>query len=346
MRFWPRREDRQADPQSATDVAINSLMARAVGTTTRPETLAAAEIAAGLFGRAFAAAHVSGSIAARLLTRATLELIGRSLALSGELVLVPGDGPALFPAASFSVRGNADPATWLYRIDMAGPSRSVTRTLPGDAVLHPRINVDPARPWRGRSAAAVASATARTAADAEETAETEARWPVSRLLPILQGSATPSQRDELAAGWAAEIAKGGVFVLPATPHRGERPAGKANDITALHPDPTDGHLRLRERASLDLLNATGVPSALADPEADAGAQREAFRRFVHSTIEPLARVVEEEVRVKLGVECDLDFGRLFAADLAGRTRGLKQLVESGVALGAALDIVGLGGDDA
>ena len=46
---------------------------------------------------------------------------------------------------------------------------------------------------------------------------------------------------------------------------------------------------------------------------------------------------------KAGLSCALDFGSLFAADLAGRGRALKQMVESGVALADALDTVGLGG---
>ena len=46
---------------------------------------------------------------------------------------------------------------------------------------------------------------------------------------------------------------------------------------------------------------------------------------------------------KSGLACDLNFASLFAADLAGRGRALKQMVESGVALADALDTVGLGG---
>ena len=84
---------------------------------------------------------------------------------------------------------------------------------------------------------------------------------------------------------------------------------------------------------------------LADPRAEAQGQREGFRRFVHATIEPMARIVEAEMTAKAGLACDLNFASLFAADLAGRGRALKQMVESGVALADALDTVGLGGGD-
>ena len=101
---------------------------------------------------------------------------------------------------------------------------------------------------------------------------------------------------------------------------------------------------MRREAALELLEAAGVPSALADPRAEAAGQREAYRRFVHGTIEPMARVVEVEFRGKMDLPCSLDFGRLFAADLAGRTRGLKQLVDSGMPIGEALAVVGLATD--
>ena len=43
----------------------------------------------------------------------------------------------------------------------------------------------------------------------------------------------------------------------------------------------------------------------------------------------------------MGVPCGLSFETLFAADLAGRGRALKQMVESGVGLDEAMKIVGL-----
>ncbi len=51
-----------------------------------------------------------------------------------------------------------------------------------------------------------------------------------------------------------------------------------------------------------------------------------------------------EFTAELGGECKLSFENLFAADLAGRGRALKQMVENGVPLTEALDIMGLGGD--
>ena len=340
---WPWTEGRaDAVSRDATEVAISAMAARAAGRDARPETLAALEIAASLVGRAFASATVEGPEAARLLTRATLMLIGRSLVLRGELVMLP-EGSALVPAASFDIRGG--PNDWAYRCDFAGPSSSVSRFLTAQSVLHFRINTDPARPWKGQAAHSLATATAATAANAEATAASEARIAISRLIPVAS-TLTPDQRDDTTTTLADELKRGGYFALSligARPGAGERM--NRVSVEAVQPDPSEGHLTLRREAALELIEAAGVPAVLADPRAEAQGQREGFRRFVHATIEPMARIVEAEMTAKAGLPCALNFASLFAADLAGRGRALKQMVESGVALADALDTVGLGGGD-
>lgn len=139
----------------------------------------------------------------------------------------------------------------------------------------------------------------------------------------------------------AEVAKGGYFTIGMTGSSGDRRLSRP-EVEAVHPDPTQGHIELRRQSALDLLTAAGVPAALADPRAEAGGQREAFRRLIHGTVEPLARAVEAEVTAKLAIACRFDFDKLFAADLAGRGRVLKQMVDSGVPIDRALETVGLG----
>ena len=341
--MWPFREVRAgAVSRDATEVAISALAARAAGKDARPETLAALEIAASYVGRAFASAVVAGPEAARLLTRATLMLIGRSLVLRGDLVMLP-EGSALVPASTFDIRGG--PNDWAYRCDFAGPSSSVSRFLPAQSVLHFRINADPARPWKGQAAHSLATATAATAASAEAAAASEAKIAISRLVPVAS-TLTPDQRDQTTGTLADELKRGGYFALSligARPGASERMSRLS--VEPVHPDPSEGHLALRRSAALELIEAAGVPAVLADPRAEAQGQREGFRRFVHATIEPMARIVEAEMTAKTGLACDLNFASLFAADLAGRGRALKQMVESGVALADALDTVGLGGGD-
>ena len=101
-----------------------------------------------------------------LVSAAALELMGRECTRRGEMVFVIENDMRLTPAATWDVRGSADKRQWWYRVDTFGASEHQTRLLPGDGVIHLRVNVDPTRPWVGRAShriAAVTSATARLA---------------------------------------------------------------------------------------------------------------------------------------------------------------------------------------
>ena len=340
---WTRTENREAETLDATEVAISALQQAAAGKTPRATELAALEIGAGLIGRAFAAATVSGSPeASRLLTRPALALAGRALALRGEAVFALAD--PLAPVSGHDIAGSADPASWAYRIDLAGPSRTSSRFLPADAVLHFRQNVDPSRPWKGRPAHGIAAATALTAAAAEKSAYGEAKFPISKLIPLVN-PVNAGQRDQVQGAWGAELGKGGIFPMPVA--GGHRDSGRISrpTVETIHPDPSSGHIALRSGAANELLAAMGVPPSLIDPAADGTSRREAYRLFAHACLEPMARLVEAEWSLKMGVPCSLSFESLFAADLAGRGRVYKQLVDGGLSSVEALSIVGLRGDD-
>ena len=56
-------------------------------------------------------------------------LIGRSLAVRGNLVCrITTEGAAvrLWPAADFDVTGDADPDSWVYRLNLPGPNATCT----------------------------------------------------------------------------------------------------------------------------------------------------------------------------------------------------------------------------
>lgn len=334
---WSKRAETRNDLD--TVIADAALDAAASGAP-RADKLAVAQTAAGIIGRAFASATVEGE-AGDLLPAPLRELIGRELILKGEILLVAGEDMSLLPCTSFDVRGMADPMTWTYRCDLSGPSRINYRYLPFSDVVHIRVNSAPSTPWRGRSVFSLASATTDTATRAEFSAGKEAKVSVSRLVPN-PNRMNPDQRAQADDDFAASVAKGGYFTMSMTGQSGDRSRLSRPEVEAVHPDPTQGHVALRRESALDLLTAAGVPSALADPRAEAAARREGFRQLVHGTVEPLARVTETEIITKLGISCRFDFDKLFAADLAGRGRVLKQMVDAGVSIDRALETVGLG----
>ena len=334
---WTRREERAAD---ATAAVITALLANARGQDVTPDGLAAIEMAAGLVGRAFASVQVTGDRFS-VVTPLILELIGRSLIRAGELVIALDEGPRLTPASGWTIRGRDNPADWVYRVDFAGPSGFRSAFLSADSLIHVRVNCDPARPWAGRAPHAIASSTAKTAASAEKSAGAEASIPAARIAPV--PAADEAQRE----AFKSALSKGGMTVVQAAAQAalsggaGQEPSTRWTPAV-LHPEPTEGHLKLRREAAADVLSACGIPTALFDARADGTARREAYRQLIFVTLAPLAAIVQSELRDKLdSPNLMLSFSGLHGADLATRGRALKQLVESGVALDEAMSITGL-----
>ena len=98
---------------------------------------------------------------------------------------------------------------------------------------------------------------------------------------------------------------------------------------------------LRSDAALAVLDACGVPRALVSAE-DGTAQREAWRRFVMGSVEPVARMVAMELGHKLdSPDLRFTFESLWAHDLAGRAQAFKGMVAAGMDLERAVALSGL-----
>ena len=93
-------------------------------------------------------------------------------------------------------------------------------------------------------------------------------------------------------------------------------------------------------ASREIYAACGVPLSLVI-DAEGTGQREGFRRLLHATIAPLARIVAEELSAKFEADMSLSFDGLFAADLSGRARAFQSLVNGGMDPGKAAGLAGL-----
>ena len=129
-------------------------------------------------------------------------------------------------------------------------------------------------------------------------------------------------------------AKGGTLVME---HSGQWQGGEQSSGRSQLEHVTYGMDRntldaLRTATGRDVLGACGVPPTLFVANSDGTAQREAFRRFLHSSLRPLARIMEAELRLKLDApNLVLDLSELHAADVAGRARSFGQFVKAGVA---------------
>ena len=349
---WPwGTEKRQAAGGAYADAIVAAIVAQASGNSVgEPGALAALEIASGLWARAFASAELSTPIPA--VSPSFLASVARQLVRRGEslwAIDVRRGEIVLRPAGSWDIEGGSDPETWFYRLDMFGPSGNETRIYPSASVLSFLYAPEPERPWTSPSPLGYARQTGKLAANLELRLSEEANAKVGYLLPVPSDGGDGSADDPLASLKSDLGALAGSVALVETTAAGYgegRAAAPQSDWKAqrmgANPPPTLNELR--GAAAEAILSACGVPPGLASGTAEGTAQREGWRRFSVGTIQPAARLVAEELAVKLGSPgLLLSFESLGAADLAGRARAVGIFSKAGVPLARALELAGLRG---
>ena len=330
-----------------TEAIVRMLEAQASGTSVGdPSAIAALEAAAGLYARCFAAAEVSPP---GLVGPAVRALIGRNLIRSGEsvhLIEVVRGSIRLVPVGSWLVAGPWSEDRWVYRLDTFGPSGSQVHYSSGDQVVHVRYAVDPSRPWEGISPLGWAATTGTLAAHLEQRLGEEAGGAVAHVLPVPQDGGDGEGADPL--GKLKEdirSARGRTFLAETTSAgwgegRGAAPAAdwQPRRIGANPPAVLQG---LRSDVFGAVLSACGVPVSLFT-DADGTSQRESFRRFLTTGLEPLGQLVAAELSAKLDTPgIRFDFTGTYAHDLAGRAAAFQKLVAGGMALAEAVSLAGL-----
>ena len=339
--MWPfaKFENRE----SATDAIVTALISQASGSSVPPsvEALGAVEAAAGLWSRAFASATVEPQTPATLaLTPSVLAAIGRGLAVRGEVVLALDVNGAveLTQAASWKVLGGTRPESWRYAIELPLPSGKVAkRTLPADAVLHVRYATRPGAPWAGVSPLGMADETRALATWIERRLAEETSTATSYVLPLPEGGDVEKLKADIKAG------RGRLHIVDTTSTgwgdgtaAAPRQDWRSNRLGA---DPPESLGKLRSDVKADIFGVYGIPSSI---HGTGGSARESYRQFLASTIQPLAKLVVEELADKLATPTlALGFGELRAADIASRARAFKQLVDAGMDKAKAASITGL-----
>ena len=98
---------------------------------------------------------------------------------------------------------------------------------------------------------------------------------------------------------------------------------------------------LRDSVGRHVLAACGVPVELTET-GQGTASREAYRRFLHSSVMPVADLVTQELREKLdSPDLRLSFDRLMASDISGKARAFQSLVAAGMDVDRAARLAGL-----
>ena len=115
------------------------------------------------------------------------------------------------------MEGGYDPESWIYRVDLPGPSTTSSRKYPSSSVIHIRFAVHPSSPWKGISPLSFATSTGSLGANLETRLGEETSGPVGYVLPIPSDGGDNTASDPLKA-LRADLAalKGGISLVETT----------------------------------------------------------------------------------------------------------------------------------
>ena len=339
--FGGRTEQRQG---AYTNAIVEQIIARAKGSTdAQASGTAALEACAGAVGRAFAAADVSGpAFAQAALTPTCLAFIGRQLVRRGEAVMmIDVPGGRLVAGHSWDIQGDLSESSWTYRLSLPAPSAVITRSLAGDAVVHVRYSVDPDRPWAGVGPLQAASLAGKLSANVAGALAAELGTTMGFVLPLpVDGN------DPTLTALKADLRGSSGGLHPVESARTMNPGGAATApagdwrVSRLGPNPPAPEVALLGESFREVAAACGVPLSLFT-DADGTGARESYRRFLHATVVPLAKLAAAELSAKLDGAVSLSFDSLFAGDLSGRARSFQSLVGAGMDITKAAGLAGL-----
>ena len=341
------RETRQ-DGSGYSDVLVSLLLAQARGNPLNADvnTSGAIEVAAGVVGRAFASAQVetTNSAVSGALNPSTLAHIGRALIRAGECVLViapSGGNLALLPASAWDIEGGVRRETWRYRLDMGAPNGTAQLTLPYEGVVHCQYAYAPERAWIGLSPLEIARQAGRLAAEINEALADESGMPRGGILAI------PNQPDDDSTSEIEATLGSLAGKIMTTESMSSMAAGGYQEapkddwaIKRVGANFPDALITLRRDADELILGLCGVPIEFLK-SADGSALREAYRRMLFGTIQPLGAIVAQELTEKLEAPVSFAWNELRAADRASGTRAYKALKETGMDDAQALALSGL-----
>ena len=291
---------------------------------------AAVQAAAGLWARCLSVAKSE----LEQLTPDLLGAIGFDLGVVGEFVgVVQVDGTgrvSLLRAASWNIAGGPDPRSWIYQLTLSGPTSTHTRVLPADSVVHVRYLPDNRTPWRGVAPWRRAPNLSKLAAEVEAALIREVRLPTKIIIPMPQGANIDTntlrsqfQNSEFQIAFPTTTSAG---------FGGGRSSAPLTDwkTTRLKSEPDEGLVGLCRDIPGQVGVLYGIPVVMSAGTGSESIVREAFRRFVLTTIEPIALIVSRELTRVFEVPVELDLSDLAHADIAGRARAFKALVGSGM----------------
>lgn len=331
--MWPfDRKETDAPEQRNYTAAVTELTSGA--STTGQESPIAMVLAAGYVLRAFASATVSGA-SATLFDEERAANMAYELLTNGETIWHVRNG-VLNHVQSYSVLSNGS-----YQVSGAqalGADLTQATVRPGD-ILHARY-VKNYRDLRGRSLTALAPNVVDTVVKLEKSFSAEMNAPTGYVLPIPtdgDDDTVTQLKEDLAA------LQGRILLMKTS--TGGWDAGRTNaprkeyELQRIGADIPDGNVALYKTLNEFLFAMLGIPNDLVNAQNAAG-QREAWRRFLHSTVQPMAKIISAAA-ARINLTVTFDFEGLFASDITGRARAFNSLVQGGMDVEQAATVTGI-----
>ena len=354
---WPWQRPAVEHRSSYADAVVTAILQSASGGGVRPALATAAlETCATLYASALSACAISGPPSiTRALTAEWRAAVASSLIRHGQALYIVGADPsaglALTPVSHWDVHGGPDVASWFYRCELSGPSTTAWRTRSAGGVLHLRWLVDNARPWAGVSPLQHAADTGSLAGWLDKRLSEEASGPVGSFLPVAKYDADPdadldADADDPLAALRRDIggARGQTLIVETAMASADSPASaprKDFQVARFGANPPRDLVELRANVTRDIGSACGIPRGLLDSTASGQAAREAWRQFISTSIDGLARRLEAQLYAQLGVEVAIDTGPLGGRDLLARASAFRRFTEAGMTVADARDAAGV-----
>ncbi|MGQ2909344.1 MAG: hypothetical protein ACT6Q3_05635, partial [Sphingopyxis sp.] len=288
------------------------------------EITAAVQTSVSLWESGLALADVTGT---DLLTRRTMAMTARSLALRGEVVFLVAD--RLIPATDWDLSTRfGEPRAYRISVPEIGGGRS--QTALAAEVLHFRIGVDPSTPWAGSAPLR----RARLSAELLEEVETALRdvfrdAPLgSQIVPVPEGTSDDmaAMRSSFRGRRGATLVIEGVAQAVGAgmhPQLGKSPDQLSPDLERTLID------KLLTSAKGEVYGVFGVLPGLVNPATTGPLVREAQRHLAQLVLQPIANVMAEEVTDKLGGNVAIDVVRpMQAFDHGGKARAVSTMLQA------------------
>lgn len=325
LRNWFRPIETRASGTGYTAQVIAARDSYISGRRGVAELTSTVQSCVSLWEGGFAMADVTGT---DLLTRQTMAILARAVALNGDAVFLIDD-MGLTPATDWELTTrNGRPRAYRLSLAEAGGARSVT-ALAGE-VLHLRIGADAVTPWIGTAPLRRSSLTGAMLHAVESAlAETFENAPLgSQIVPLPDSGAEDmaSMRSAFKGRRGSTLVIEGVAQATAAgmnPQIGQTPDQLSPDLSKSMTDQT------LAAAREGILAAYGVLPSLLNRAATGPAVREAQRHLAVWGLQPIAELLAEEASAKLGTQVVIDVTRpLQAYDAGGRARALSAIVKT------------------